>query len=264
MSDDGSHIDRRYYCTEAVIPIRSSPSEASEMISQLVFGDFSYHLEQKNSWTKIKCEYDGYEGWVDSKMLAPLPEEYDPSAIEWNWVKDASLEFSSHPHHLKQNLPLGSRVPMLKPSGPVWDPRNLEVDLGHGAIFFEGDELGDLNQIAMSFFQVPYLWGGCSSYGIDCSGFTQRVFRIAGRKLPRDSRDQEKLGSTIAFENRLLGDLAFFSKPNQEKITHVGLVIDNNYIIHASGHVRIDKLTSTGIIHSEEQTLTHELISIKR
>lgn len=263
MSDDGSHIERQYYCTEAAIPIRSSPSEASEMTSQLIYGDFAFHLEEKDSWTRIKCKFDGYEGWVDSKMLRPVNEGYTPSNIEWKWVKRASLEFPNLLH--RQALPLGARVAKLKvPAGSVWDPRPEYISLGSDSVFFEEDELGDLAKLASYFYHVPYLWGGSSSNGIDCSGLTQRVYRMAGRKLPRDSRDQEKLGLSISFEDRRPGDLAFFTKARQEKITHVGLVLDKDDIIHASGHVRIDKLTSTGIIHSEAQILTHELISIKR
>lgn len=263
MSDDGSHINRQYYCTEAAIPIRSSPSEASEMISQLIFGDFAYHLDQQDNWTQIKCGFDGYEGWVDSKMLRPLSADLDTSQVEWKWSKRASLELLGVSS--RQFLPIGSRIPTIKgQSYGVWDPRPQQAFIGYGSSFFEANELENPSHLAKHFLHVPYLWGGCSSYGIDCSGFTQRIFRIMGRKLPRDSRDQEKLGELVPFGKHQTGDLAFFSKPKQEKITHVGLVIENDNIIHASGHVRIDKLTSTGIIHSEVQTLTHELISIKR
>ncbi|MCI4669352.1 MAG: C40 family peptidase [Bacteroidia bacterium] len=230
------------------------------MISQLIFGDFAYHQDQKDSWTYIKCEYDSYEGWVDSKMLTEIPEDFDTSLLVWKWIKQASIVFGDSPYSM--SLPIGARVPYL--ANEIWTPNGQKVDLQDGSVFFEKAEQQILPSIAFTFMHTPYLWGGSSSFGIDCSGFTQRIYRINGRYLPRDSRDQEGLGNRVNFEESRAGDLAFFSKPMREKVTHVGLIIDNDRIIHASGRVRIDKLTSTGIIHSEEHKLTHELISIKR
>ncbi len=263
MSEDGSHIKRRFYCTEAVIPIRSSPSESSEMTSQLIFGDIAHYIEKKDSWTLVRCDFDSYKGWVDSKMLTEIDSNLDFSLFYWKWVKEARLEFPSSTY--PQVLPLGARLPFLSDqTHDIWDPRSSNPQLVRGSTFFGEEELADTRRLAKAFHYSPYLWGGCSSFGIDCSGLTQRVFRMSGKHIPRDSGPQESKGMLIDWGKRKAGDLAFFAKPNQSKITHVGIVVDKETIIHASGHVRIDELTSIGIIHSDKQTLTHELISIKR
>ncbi|MEO0896338.1 MAG: NlpC/P60 family protein [Bacteroidota bacterium] len=262
MSDDGSHIVRRFFCAESIIPIRSSPSESSEMISQLVFGDTVHQITTESSWTRIRHDYDGYEGWVDTKMLTALPHDWEERDFSWSWVHQAHLV---HPDGSKHHLPAASRVPLDPETGQIWDAKGRKVHFAKGAILFDFEKYQpSLFEIAETFMHTPYVWGGCSGFGIDCSGFTQRVLRMTGRKIPRDSRPQEKEGIEIEWGQHQSGDLAFFSKPKQEKVTHVGIIKDRDYIIHASGRVRVDALSKFGIIHSEDYILTHQLISIKR
>ena len=250
------------FASEAVIPIRSSPSESAEMVSQLLFGDFCEVLEQDASWTRVQVATDAYVGWVDSKMLVPIAEEELSSVSEHLFVLEGAILLEDQS---LLRLPRGAGIPRKKSdaldalqvgtSQWKWDKRlrlSPQLDRSH------------LKEVAMGFLNTPYLWGGCSGYGIDCSGLTQRSFRMCGIQLPRDSSQQAKIGESIAFGDHREGDLAFFSKPKQDHITHVGLIVGPTSIIHASGRVRIDTLTEKGIWHEETQGFTHQLITIQR
>jgi len=110
---------------------------------------------------------------------------------------------------------------------------------------------------------APYLWGGKSFFGIDCSGFTQQVFRFLDKRLPRDAYQQAEEGMTVEFDETEVGDLAFFANASG-KITHVGIILENMQIIHAHGAVRLDELTKEGIFSADKGGITHYLTVIKR
>ena len=120
-----------------------------------------------------------------------------------------------------------------------------------------------LEEVALSFLNSPYLWGGKTKFGTDCSGFVQSVFKIYGKILPRDSYQQALVGTEINLENSKTGDLAFFGK-KIDSITHVGIVISNNRIIHSSGKVRIDNIVNEGILNVDSKKISHELQSVRR
>ena len=121
----------------------------------------------------------------------------------------------------------------------------------------------DLETYSKSLLNTPYLWGGRGPFGIDCSGFSQLIFRLCGIKLPRDAYQQAELGEIIKPTKSIKGDLAFFEN-NMGKINHVGIVLEKNKIIHSSGKVRIDELNDNGIYNSDSKSITHSLAYIKR
>jgi cell wall-associated NlpC family hydrolase len=147
--------------------------------------------------------------------------------------------------------------------------------LNHGDINisnynFEGTKISGtktkdcLLNTAFMFLNAPYLWGGKTPFGVDCSGFTQMVYKLNGHKLMRDASQQSKQGEALSFiEESEPGDLAFFD--NEEgNIIHVGIIMEDNYIIHASGKVRIDRLDHLGIYNAEANKHTHRLRVIKK
>ncbi|MFN3918492.1 MAG: NlpC/P60 family protein [Flavobacteriales bacterium] len=245
-------------CQVVVAPVRAEASDKSEIVSQLLFGELAQVLEELPRWAKVRCSHDGYEGYIDPKQL---------KKIDSNWVE----KFTSKQHTRlnntiaeadcttgKINLVKGSVLPFYT---------NGMFYLGEEAFYLpEGNRAPekDICTTALSYLNAPYLWGGRSPFGIDCSGFTQVVFSIHGITLPRDAYQQAELGETINLINETLpGDLAYFD--NEEgKIIHVGIVLEGNRIIHASGKVRIDKLDHQGIFNEETGSYSHQLRVVKR
>ena len=159
-----------------------------------------------------------------------------------------------------QIIVIGSILPNYKSGHSVINKKILRFD-GETTQGYINKE--SILETASVYLNTPYLWGGRSPLGIDCSGFTQMVYRLQGFQIPRDAYEQAEIGKTIkSIEESRIGDLAFFKKEN--KIQHVGIILKNNHIIHSSGKVRIDILDDTGIINSESREYTHRLSTIKR
>ena len=117
---------------------------------------------------------------------------------------------------------------------------------------------------ALQMLNIPYLWGGRSSFGIDCSGLVQTSFKVAGIKLPRDASEQSKCGDLVySIVDSKAGDLAFFENENG-KIVHTGILISQDKIIHSSGYVRTDVIDKVGIFDLTTHEYSHKLHSIKR
>ena len=223
----------------SVAPVRAENSDKAEMVTQLLFGESVEILETVGNWAKIKIDYDGYEGWVDPKQISPVSEE----EFAERQVKILSDNFSFYTiKDQKMLLSAGSECENL-------DQQNTQKSI---------------SEIAVDFLNVPYLWGGRSFFGIDCSGFTQLVYKIKDIKLPRDAYQQAECGFVLDFiEEAEPGDLAFFE--NEEgRIIHVGIMLENQKIIHAHGKVRIDQLDSVGIFNKDQNKHTHRLRFIKR
>ncbi|MBV7439860.1 C40 family peptidase [Weeksellaceae bacterium TAE3-ERU29] len=249
-------------CKVSISPVRVEPNDRSEMVTQLLFGEKVEILESKNNWLKIKADFDEYEGWVDPKQIENIIEE--------DFFKDENCFYTAEPF----NLLVSNNEPLTLPFGAeIRNPEENKLNWSNGEIF---EILCDLRKpntnltreeiiaIAKNYINVPYLWGGKSNFGIDCSGLIQQVFKYSGIRLPRDANQQALKGEMLGFvEEALPGDIAFFD--NEEgKIIHVGLIIENKRIIHAHGKVRIDPIDSTGIFNTDNQNYSHKLRFIKR
>jgi cell wall-associated NlpC family hydrolase len=242
------------YCKVSVAPIRAEKRDAAEMVTQLLFGEPIEILEIENSWLKIQSLIDGYIGFVDSKQILKL------SFKEVNkWLNDFQIETSAF---TQINTPWG--VQWI--SCGSFSSKMEDFKIGNNPfnrITLANNESNSIIEQASIFLNTPYLWGGKSIFGIDCSGYTQLIYRLNDVKLPRDAYQQEEIGQSIIFSEKEIGDLAFFSNESG-KVIHVGLIGDKNEIFHASGCVRKDELKSDGIYSLLSGLKTHNLHSIRR
>ena len=243
----------------SVIPIRELPSDKSEMTTQLIFGEHYKILEQRKKWSRIKIAHDKYTGWISNNQIHIIyQEEYDKLDKEIVTLTTDILDIIEGESN--QPIVIGSVLPTYK-SDHALIKNKMYKFLGKKTQGFS--EKKHLINNALIFLNSPYLWGGRTPFGIDCSGFTQIVYRLQGINIPRDAYQQAEVGNTLSFiEESEEGDLAFFDD-SEGKITHVGIIMNNNNIIHASGKVRIDKLDQQGIFNIEKKIHTHKLRIIK-
>ncbi|MCZ8198537.1 MAG: C40 family peptidase [Flavobacterium sp.] len=247
-------------CNLAIIPLRIEPSDRSEIVSQILFGEHFEVLEQQKQWAKIKLQYDEYEGWVDSKQFQIISEaDYQQLSSDAVILNSDLIEYITGPNNLLIPIPLGASLSFL--SHNEINTQNYDFE---GLKISGQKPKSNLINTAFMYLNSPYLWGGKTPFGIDCSGFTQMVYKLNGYRLLRDASQQATQGEALSFiEESEPGDLAFFD--NEEgNIIHVGIIMDDNYIIHASGKVRIDRLDHLGIYNAEINKHTHKLRVIKK
>ncbi len=252
-------------CNLSVVPCRAEPSDKSEMITQLLFGEHFSIIRSQGNWVYIRAAHDAYESWIDVKQFQPISaesfEELEarpaPCTLDLLGVAEDTEKGQLFP------LSLGSLL-------PYFDGRTCNLEGYEYA--YEGqvneripdDKAAYMIEHAWALLNAPYLWGGRSAMGIDCSGFTQLVSRIAGIKLPRDAYQQAEQGTTLGFiEEARAGDLAFFDN-DEGRIIHVGLLLNERQIIHASGKVRVDRIDHEGIFNEELGRYSHKLRLLKR
>lgn len=241
-------------CHLGVIPLRAEKSHKSELISQILYGETFKVIEERKDWLKVRIHWDGYEGWVVKRQVTLIEKETYTSINDKAFIPSPHLiDYLQTDKDQLFPIPLGS------------DLRGLSV-LNH-----QRDEVASPNQkdrealikTAFQYLNTPYLWGGKTPMGIDCSGLTQMVYKIHGIPLSRDAYLQAEQGNTLSFiEESEPGDLAFFD--NQEgNIIHVGILLKHHYILHAHHEVRIDRIDQTGIYNVERQEHSHKLRLIK-
>ena len=254
------------YCNTSMAAMRAEPSERSEMVSQMFFCEVFTILEDTVKWLFVRCENDGYTGWIDRKQYVPMNEkEY----TLWRgrsiaFPKDITMDITGK--NIGESIKVfhGTPLPvnlqgLIEICDQIWSPK--------GEIFYRpmsSPKREIIVNMAQDYHQVPYLWGGKSCFGCDCSGFVQTIYNMNGITLKRDASQQAREGETInLMDEALPGDLLFFDN-HEGDIIHVGILIENQQIIHASGYVRIDKIDHFGIFNTQQQNYTHKLRIIKR
>ncbi len=249
-------------CNLSIVPLRLEPADDSEMVSQLLFGEHFKVLEKRKNWSKIRIAFDNYEGWVDNKQYIEITEEIYTKINSSPPVLAAELiDFITDENNTFSTVTIGCSL-------PSYNNQNLNINgkIYHyeGKVYTESKPKEAIVTVAYKFLNAPYLWGGKTPFGIDCSGFTQMVYKLCGYKLLRDASQQAIQGEVLSFiEESEPGDLAFFDN-NDSEITHVGIIMKDNYIIHSHGKVRIDRLDHSGIFNIDTKKHTHKLRVIKK
>ena len=272
----------------SVVPIRTEPRESAEQSTQMLFGEICTVLEQKPRWNRIKLESDGQEGWVDAKMIAPMSDK-EYTSYKMALDKAATVTYPlvyAVSENNRQTIPLTAGTKLTNYEIRTMNFEGREVKTGHFEVLGVGFRIEsymvitqslelnmqNLLQTARFFLNVPYLWGGKNALGMDCSGFTQVVMGLFGKRLLRNASEQVTQGMRInQLSDAQAGDLAFFDHEglndgttNPKKISHVGIVIDPQRIIHCSGRVKVEKLDETGIFNPELGGYSHHLAQIRR
>ena len=242
-------------CNLSIVPLRVEPSDTCELVSQVLYGEIFKVLEQRKSWSRIRLAYDKYEGWIDNKQYLEITEDtYKSIKSEDHLLSNDLIEYVEDENQQLTTIPFGASLNGL----------SLLKHTFEGSSTSTKQPKENLIKTAFTYLNAPYLWGGKTPFGIDCSGFTQMVYKLNGYHLLRDASQQATQGLALSFiEESEPGDLAFFDN-NEGQIVHVGIIMENNYIIHAHGKVRIDRLDHSGIYNTDKNSHTHKLRVIKK
>jgi gamma-D-glutamyl-L-lysine dipeptidyl-peptidase len=249
-------------------PVRRKPGHRKEMVNQLLFGEKVCLLKSKGElWVKVRSLHDGYEGWMTNTLLLPIDKKEAMTAVPWaatGLLNSISLNESG------MQVPVGASIPFFNDQ-----PEDVPLEKGklgevpftyYGQvenIYTQKPGLPLLEKLVLPWMNVPYLWGGRTPLGVDCSGFTQVIYKLMGIDLPRDAWQQAQTGTPVKkFSEVQPGDLAFFN--NKEDIVHVGILLGNGGIIHASGKVKIDKIDKKGVMDAATGKRILSLKAVRR
>ncbi len=250
-------------CLLSVAALRKAADHRSEMVSQLLFGDLVKVIDIKNDWLHIEMAEDNYLGWVAKNQLHLLDEADYTALMQSRRMITASFMGTVRVKALEERFAISA--------GSTFFQNNKGVMVIAGSVFeYDGTLLEaehrkqQLTDFALRFQSTPYLWGGRSAFGLDCSGFTQLIYKMAGISIPRDAAMQAQRGETVHLISEAEpGDLVFFDN-EEEVITHTGILLDESTVIHAHGKVRIDKIDHHGIFNADIRKYSHNLRIIKR
>lgn len=241
-------------CKISIAPLRLEINDASEMVSQVLYGELFKIVDTRKNWFYIRLNHDSYEGWIDHKQVHEIDADlYDRLSNNTPVFSSDITSMLAHKDKSLSLITIGAQVS----SSDILDDTYINSTMGQSLL------KSQIVEQAMKFVNAPYLWGGRTPFGIDCSGFTQLVYRLCGVTLKRDASQQATQGEALSFvEEASPGDLAFFDN-KEGVITHVGIIMKDNYIIHAHGKVRIDRLDQTGIYNALDNYHSHKLRVIK-
>ena len=243
----------------ALIPVRAKADDRSEIVSQLFFGEIFTIIDKNIKWIKISNRNDNYQGWICKKQYKEISEE------QFHFLSNSPYEICLDKHSVLRNSISDNEI-IISTGAILYNYKRGLVSILEDKYIYEGKiaskNIKEIEKYAMQFYKSPYLWGGKSFMGIDCSGFTQVIYFLCGMTIPRDASEQEKIGKQISFiSSAKTGDLIFFQNDNS-KINHVGIYLGRDKIIHASGEIRIDRVDDEGIFKLNSKT--HNFHSIKR
>ena len=249
-------------CNLSIVPLRLEACDRSEMVSQVLFGEHFKVLEKRKKWSKVRLQHDSYEGYIDNKQYAEITEDsYAQLTRTTATISGELIDFITNNKGGLSTICLGSSLPFYS---------NQKFEIDNSKYTFEGQVYHNtlpkeaVLKTAFLYLNTPYLWGGKTPFGIDCSGFTQMVYKLCGYDIFREAKQQATQGEVLSFiEESEPGDLAFFDD-SEGVITHVGIIMKDNYIIHAHGKVRIDRLDHSGIYNVDTKRHSHKLRVIKK
>ncbi|MBO2012713.1 C40 family peptidase [Siccationidurans soli] len=251
----------------SAVPVRAEPNDRAELVTQLLFGECYQILVTQESWLQVQLAADNYVGWIDIKQHTPVSTEYYTDWCAHDHPRALDVVQAVSDATTKIPLTLGCRLPFFD---------GMNVRIGARNYFYNGTATNPaaapdtarqaalLRKTALMYLKAPYVWGGKSIFGLDCSGLCQQLYGLVGIQLPRDARQQIDHGRTVDFVTQTKpGDLAFFDN-SEGRIVHVGMVMEESQILHAHGEVRLDPLDHNGIFNRDRQRYSHKLRLIKR
>ena len=245
----------------SIVPMRAEPREKSEMCTQILFGEHYTILEENGKWCLVKLAFDNHEGWIDRQIVNEITEDDFARINENPPLVTADIFNIVQPQGGYKNFLIvaGSSLPDYDAEQKAFMVGETRYHIhGHTPSFLDRNIREVIIEKALNYFNSPYLWGGRSPFGIDCSGFSQILYKMAGIFIPRNAADQSLLGDTLGFlEESRPGDLAFFDN-DDGTINHVGVIWEKNKVIHSSGMVRIDNIDQFGIHNVDSKRYSHK------